>query len=64
MKITADFYSLKHLFLDRLDKNVNDIENVSMLMASHTTPTITNKVYLVGKKQRQLDQLKNIRVSI
>lgn len=64
VKITADFYSLKHLFLDRLDNSVNDIENVSMLMASHTTPTITNKVYLVGKKQRQLDQLKNIRVSI
>jgi len=63
-KITADFYSLKHLFLDRLDQSIEGIENVSMLMASHTTPTITNKVYLVGKKQRQLDQLKNIRVSI
>lgn len=63
VEITADFYSLKHLFLDRLDKSV-DIENVSMLMASHTTPNITNTVYLVGKKQRQLNKLKNIRVSI
>lgn len=62
--ITADFYSLKHLFLDSLDKTIEDIENVSMLMASHTSPTITNKVYLVTKKQRQLDKLKDIRVSI
>lgn len=62
-EITADFYSLKHLFLDKLDRTV-DIENVSMLMASHTSPTITNKVYLVGKKQRELDQLKTIRVSL
>lgn len=61
--ITADFYSLKHLFLDKLDSS-SDIENVSMLMASHTSPAITNKVYLVGKKQRELDQLKTIRVSI
>ncbi|MGG5506692.1 MULTISPECIES: tyrosine-type recombinase/integrase [unclassified Myroides] len=64
IEITADFYSLKHLFLDSLDESIEDIENVSMLMASHTNPTITNKVYLVNKKQRQLDKLKDIRVSI
>lgn len=59
--ITADFYSLKHLFLDELDKVTQYSElNLSSKMASHTTTSITNSVYLVGKKNRENKILKNL----
>lgn len=58
---TEDFYSLKHLFLDRLDAELGDgLNNVSQKMASHKSPTITNKAYLVGRKKRELEKLKKI----
>lgn len=63
--ITADFYALKHLFLDELDQATTveetiGIENISSKMASHTTPSITNSVYLVGKKRRENERLKKV----
>lgn len=63
--ITADFYSLKHLFLDELDKATQRTEiNLSSKLASHTTATITNSVYLVGKKKRENEILKGLDIRI
>lgn len=62
--ITADFYSLKALFLDELDKYTNSSnENLSQNLASHTTSKTTDTYYLVGKKERAKDKLKNIDIS-
>lgn len=65
--ITADFYALKHLFLDKLDSQQYEInnahENLAQTMASHRSPNITNRVYLVNKKKRERDFLKTIKVA-
>lgn len=60
-KITADFYSLKHLFLDELDRMTSDVPvlNLSKEIACHTT-NITERTYLVGKSDRKNEILKNI----
>lgn len=64
MKITADFYALKHLFLDKLDEmqyHVNTVpDNAAQRLASHTTNKVTNSVYLVNKKKRELESLKKV----
>jgi integrase len=63
--VTADFYSLKHLFLDKVDEATSgSSENISSNLASHTTPTITNSVYLVNKKKREREQLKKLQISL
>lgn len=59
--IEADFYSLKHLFLDLIDESYSDF---SSEIASHTSNEITNKFYLTGKKKREMDKLKNLTVNI
>jgi site-specific recombinase XerC len=59
LSVTADFYSLKHLFLDELDK-------VSVLagpMASHTT-NVTEKNYLFGREGRKNEALKKVRINV
>jgi site-specific recombinase XerC len=63
-KITADFYSLKHLFLDELDRVTSDtpVLNLSKELACHTT-NITERTYLVGKADRKNEILKNIDIS-
>lgn len=61
--ITSDFYSLKHLFLDKIDESIQAIENISSKLASHTTPTITNSVYLVNKKKRENKILKELKIN-
>lgn len=65
--VTADFYALKHLFLDKLDamqnENRNIPENAAQTLASHTTSKITNSVYLINKKKRERDALKTIKVA-
>lgn len=61
--ITADFYALKHLFLDKLDALQNNAAqdvNLAQVHASHRSPAITNSVYLTGKKKREREVLKNI----
>lgn len=61
--VTADFYSLKHLFLDELDK-ASDIDlNLSKGMASHET-NVTEKVYLVGRNNRKNEALKKINICV
>lgn len=65
--ITADFYALKHRFLDRLDAQQEDIlkdsVNLAQLHASHRSSNITNAVYLVNKKKREREILKQITVT-
>lgn len=61
--ITADFYALKHLFLDELDKASNPVMNLSKGMASHQT-NVTEKVYLVGREKRKNEVLKNIQLKV
>jgi site-specific recombinase XerC len=61
--VTADFYSLKHLFLDEVDKASNPVMNLSKGMASHTT-NVTETVYLVGREKRKNDVLKTIQMKV
>ena len=73
IKVTEDFYALKHLFLDILDGfksdplapdyiAIPDI-NLAKTAASHRTESITN-VYTVGKKKRENEVLKQVRLGI
>lgn len=55
LKITADFYSLKHTFLDSLPKEM------AMLMASHTNST-TTAIYRVNEEKRTREILKNMKL--
>lgn len=57
--ITADFYSLKHLFLDELDNITDSNLNLSQNIASHTT-NITETAYLFGRENRKNEILKNL----
>jgi site-specific recombinase XerC len=65
--ITADFYSLKHLFLDEIDRITNELSfqnlNFAKGMASHTTG-ITESVYLTGRGNRNNEVLKNMKIEI
>ena len=63
--IQEDFYALKHLFLDLMDSKIENNElNLSSKLASHTTPGITNSVYLVNRKKREMEMLKNVDIRI
>jgi DNA-binding transcriptional regulator WhiA len=55
VKITADFYSLKHSFLDSLPKNI------AMLVASHTNSK-TTAIYRVNEAKNQREELKNLKI--
>lgn len=57
--ITADFYSLKHLFLDELDR----ISNLAGAIAGHTTD-VTERFYLFGSEGRKNDKLKTIQMNV
>lgn len=62
--VTADFYALKHLFLDKIDalQSAHRLKgiNLAQIHASHRSPAMTNSVYLVNKKQRERELLKTI----
>jgi len=58
-RITADFYSLKHLFLDELDK----FSSLAGTIAGHTTD-VTERVYLIGREGRKNEALKNIQINV
>ena len=55
LKVTADFYSLKHSFLDTLP------EEMARLLASHTSST-TTAIYRVNEEKRNLELLKNMKL--
>lgn len=58
LKITADFYSLKHLNLDEVSE-ILDIEAASK-MASHLSTKTTEDSYAIGKSERDFKQLRGI----
>jgi integrase len=58
LKITADFYSLKHLNLDETAAALSAKD--ASTMASHTTPVITIGHYLHGETERQNERLKAV----
>ena len=63
--VEADYYSMKHLFLDMLDAQMNNPENnFSSKMASHRSTAITNSVYLINKQKREREMLKKIDIKI
>lgn len=59
--ITADFYSLKHLFLE-LTADTYDIET-SQGMADHSSKLVTMTHYAIGQAARELEKKKNIKIS-
>lgn len=61
--VTADFYALKHLFLDELDKASSESAMLSKGMASHETD-VTEKVYLQGRNGRKNEALKKIKINV
>ncbi|MPS66835.1 hypothetical protein [Chryseobacterium sp.] len=67
IKVTEDFYSYKHLFLDKLDELQNSSNapiipiNIAQGMADHLSAETTNK-YTVGKSDRNKEYLKKISI--
>ncbi|WP_298118149.1 site-specific integrase [Flavobacterium sp.] len=55
--ITADFYAMKHTFLDLLDS----MNENAMGMASHRKEN-TTKIYTAGRERRKNESLKSIRI--
>lgn len=64
LDIEEDFYSLKHLFLDKLDKMQGEapIINIAQGAAGHTTNRTTG-IYAVGRKSRAVEHLKKLNIS-
>ncbi|HUZ59147.1 MAG TPA: hypothetical protein VMU83_10225 [Hanamia sp.] len=58
LKITADFYSLKHLNLDEVSE-ILSLEAASK-MASHLSTKTTEGSYTIGKSERDLKQLRGL----
>lgn len=56
IKVTADFYSLKHSFLDSLPKET------AMLIASHTNSKTTS-LYRVNAEKNQREELKKLKIN-
>lgn len=68
ISVTEDFYSLKHLFLEKIEEKQqnNDfapIINLAQIAGSHTTNRTTG-IYAIGRKKRENEILKKVRVGI
>lgn len=68
IKIDVDFYTWKHLFLDKLDELQNNPGiapivpiNLAQGMANHLTPETTG-IYTIGKQNRNNEFLKRINI--
>lgn len=63
--ITEDFYSLKHLFLDKIEEQIHvpiiPIAGAAQRMANHKSPETTG-IYTTGKSNRKNEDLKTLRV--
>ncbi|WP_028887616.1 tyrosine-type recombinase/integrase [Tenacibaculum ovolyticum] len=59
--ITADFYSLKHLYSDKISEQL-DIAHAQKLN-SHTSDRMMKEHYAVNEKQRTINRLKNVDAS-
>ncbi|MDV3750827.1 hypothetical protein CMU19_05390 [Elizabethkingia anophelis] len=70
IKVTEDFYALKHLFLDTLDGFKPDplapdcIPIPKLNLAKMATSHRTDAVYTVGKSKRENEALKQVRLGI
>lgn len=66
IKVTEDFYTLKHLFLDILDEMhtapIIPISGPAQRMAGHTTESTTD-IYTKGKTARKNNDLKRLMIS-
>ena len=64
VKVTADFYTLKHKFLDELDKLQDTTPvipiNLAQIVASHKSNATTG-IYATGRQSRKNELLKNLR---
>ena len=62
--VDEDFYSLKHLFIDKLDKMQGEtpIINIAQGAAGHTNNRTTG-IYAVGRKSRAVEILKKSNIS-
>ena len=68
IEVKEDFYSLKHLFLDKIEEKqqnneINNMVNFAQLAGSHTSKKTTG-IYTTGKKKRENEILKRIRIGI
>ncbi|WP_431166374.1 tyrosine-type recombinase/integrase [Tenacibaculum halocynthiae] len=61
LNITADFYSLKHLYGDKISEQL-DIAHAQKLN-SHTSSKMMKEHYAVNEKQRTINRLKNVDAS-
>ncbi|MCJ7932256.1 MAG: hypothetical protein MUW56_01130 [Chryseobacterium sp.] len=63
LKVTADFYTHKHLFLDILDEmsdnKLKEVESPAQRMANHTKDETTG-IYTTGRRNRKNKDLKEI----
>lgn len=59
IKVTEDFYSLKHLFLDKVEEKYGI--SVAQSAAGHLSEK-TTEIYTTGKKERQMQTMKNIEI--
>lgn len=60
LKMDIDMYSLKHLYLDSLDKHF-DLKTASAA-ADHTETGVTRKFYTVGRDKRIREKLKTFEI--
>ncbi|MCQ4139246.1 tyrosine recombinase XerC [Chryseobacterium sp. EO14] len=65
IKVTEDFYSLKHLFLDKIEEQsyvpIIPIAGAAQRMANHKNPSTTG-IYTTGKAARKNEDLKQLRI--
>ncbi|WP_234110105.1 tyrosine-type recombinase/integrase [Chryseobacterium sp. R2A-55] len=66
IEVDEDFYSLKHLFLEKLDQMQDETPiidiNLAQGAASHKSNRTTG-IYTVGRKNRAVEYLKNVNIS-
>lgn len=64
LDVDEDFYSLKHLFLDKLDRIQGQapIINIAQGAAGHTNDRTTG-IYTVGRKSRAVEHLKTLPIT-
>ena len=60
LKLNIDLYSLKHLYLDKIECHLG-IKTASAA-ADHTTSAVSRRFYTVGKDARLREQLKNFEI--
>ena len=62
IKVTEDFYSLKHYFLDKLDETQNI--KFSQVMGSHKSDKTTANHYTVNREKRTRNELKKLNIDV